>query len=63
MSGLFPKQISWSDLNNVVIKDDLLTMDFKNNKVFQDYTDDEEDEEYEVESDEFNEYCRLRVKV
>jgi len=63
MSGLFPKEISWSDLNNVVIKDDLLTMDFKNNKVFQDYTDDEEDEEYEVESEEFNEYCLGRLKV
>jgi hypothetical protein len=57
MSGLFPKTISWSELNNVIIKDDLLTMDFKNNKVIQRYTDDEEDDEYEVESDEFNEYC------
>jgi len=63
MSGLFPKQISWSELNNVIIKDDLLTMDFKNNKVFQRYTDDEEDDEYEVESDEFNEYCLGRLKV
>jgi hypothetical protein len=62
MSGLFPKKISWSELNNVIIKDDLLTMDFNNNKVFQRYTDDEEDDEYEVESEEFNDYCRLRVK-
>jgi hypothetical protein len=49
-------------LNNVIIKDDLLTMDFKNNKVFQRYTDDEEDDEYEVESDEFNEYCLGRLR-
>ena len=63
ISGLFPKQISWSELNNVVIKDDLLTMDFKNNKVFQRYTDDEEDDEYEVESDEFNEYCLGRLSL
>ena len=62
MSGLFPKKISWSELNNVIIKDDLLTMDFNNNKIFQRYTDDEEDDEYEVESEEFNDYCRLRVK-
>jgi hypothetical protein len=61
MSGLFPKKISWSELNNVIIKDDVLTMDFNNNKVFQDYTDDEEDDEYEVESDEFNEYCRVKL--
>jgi uncharacterized membrane protein YobD (UPF0266 family) len=62
MSGLFPQKYSWSDLNNVIIKDDLLTMDFKNNKVLQRYTDDEEDEEYEVESDEFNEYCLGRLR-
>jgi hypothetical protein len=61
MSGLFPKKINWAELNNVIIKDDLLTMDFKNNKVFQRYTDDEEDDEYEVESDEFNEYCEGRL--
>ena len=62
MSGLFPKKISWSELNNVIIKDDLMTMDFNNNKIFQRYTDDEEEDEYEVESEEFNDYCRLRVK-
>jgi len=62
MSGLFPKKISWSELNNVIIKDDVLTIDFNNNKVFQDYTDDEEDDEYEVESDEFNEYCRGNLR-
>jgi hypothetical protein len=39
-----------------------LTIDFKNNKVLQHYTDDEEDDEYEVESDEFNEYCQGRLR-
>lgn len=61
ISGLFPKKYNWSALNNIVIKDDLLTMDFKNNKVLQQYTDDEEDDEYEVESDEFNDYCKGRL--
>ena len=61
-SGLFPKKISWAELNNVVLKDDLLTMDFNNNKLIQSYTDDEEDDEYEVESDEFNAYCREKLK-
>ncbi len=61
-SGLFPKKISWAELNNVVLKDDLLTMDFNNNKLIQRYTDDEEDDEYEVESDEFNAYCREKLK-
>ena len=45
-----------------MLKDDLLTMDFNNNKLIQRYTDDEEDDEYEVESDEFNEYCREKLK-
>jgi len=62
MTGLFPKKYSWSELNNVIIKDDLLTIDFKNNKVLQHFTDDEEDDEYEVESDEFNEYCKERLR-
>jgi hypothetical protein len=57
-SGLFPKKINWNELNNVVIKDDLLTIDFKNNSLFQAYTDDVEDEDYEVGDDEFNAYCR-----
>ena len=63
MSGLFPKNYNWSELNNIVIKDDLLTMDFNNNKVFQRYTDDQEDDEYEVESDEFNAYCFKRLNM
>ncbi len=61
MSGFIPKKYQWSELNNVLIKDDLLTLDFKNNRVFQDQTDDQEDDEYEVESDEFNQYCQQRL--
>jgi hypothetical protein len=57
-SGLFPKKIHWNELNNVVIKDDLLSIDFKNNTLFQAYTDDADDDEYEVGDDEFNAYCR-----
>jgi hypothetical protein len=61
-SGIIPKKIKWSELNNVLIKDGLLTLDFKNNNVFQAYSDDEEDEEYDVEDDEFNAYCLERLK-
>jgi hypothetical protein len=60
-SGIFPQKIKWSELNNVLIRDDLFTMDFKNNQLFQAYTDDAEDEDYEVGDDEFNEYCRERL--
>jgi hypothetical protein len=60
-NGLFGKKIRWNELNRVVLKDDLLTIDFKNNKIFQAYTDDEDDDEYEVGADEFNAYCQNRI--
>jgi hypothetical protein len=59
--GITTKTYAWNELNNVMIKDDLLTMDFKNNTLLQAYTDDQEDEEYDVEDEEFNEYCRKRL--
>jgi hypothetical protein len=61
-SGIIPQKIPWESLNNVLIKDDLLTIDYKNNKLFQAYTDDADDEEYEVGDDEFNAYCRERLQ-
>ena len=61
--GIRTKTYQWAELNNVMIKDDLLTMDFKNNSLFQAYTDDEENEEYEVEDEEFNEYCKSQLAV
>lgn len=36
-----PKTIAWSDLQNVVLKDGLLTLDFANNKVLQSEIDEE----------------------
>lgn len=56
------KKYKWSEFNNILIKDDLLTMDFKNNSVFQAYTDDEENDEYDVEGEEFNNYCKKRLE-
>ncbi|MEY3687901.1 MAG: hypothetical protein RIR84_742, partial [Bacteroidota bacterium] len=61
--GITTKTYAWSELNNVMIKDDLLTMDFKNNTLLQAYTDDEDDEEYDVEDEEFNEYCKRQLTV
>ena len=61
--GITTKTYAWSELNNVMIKDDLLTMDFKNNTLLQAYTDDEDDEEYDVEDEEFNEYCKGRLSL
>jgi hypothetical protein len=56
----FPKTIKWESLNNVVLKDGILTLDFMSNKVLQFETDelDDEDEE-EVTEEEFNAFCQL----
>lgn len=62
ITGLVPKKTTWSALNNVVIRDGLLTMDYKNNTVFQAYTDDGYNEDYGVEDDEFNVYCAKQLK-
>jgi len=56
INTLFRKKYSWSDFNNIVLKDDLLTLDFKNNKLFQKEVLD--DDEPDANEDEFNEYCR-----
>jgi len=52
----FPtKNMQWTDLNNVILKDDLLTIDCKNNKVYQHII--QNSEQYAQEK-EFNEFCR-----
>lgn len=57
---LFKRRFQWQDFNNIVLKDGLLTLDFKNNKLFQKQTVD--DDEDDADEDEFNAYCRLRLK-
>lgn len=61
IKGFFKKRINWEELNQVIIKDDIITIDFKNNKLIQSETDDEEDDDYEVGDDEFNTFCRNRI--
>jgi len=52
-----PKKIKWSGLNNVILKDGLLTIDFKNNKIIQQLI----DETNVVDETEFNQYCREQL--
>lgn len=60
--SLFRKKILWVDLNNALIKDGILTLDYKNNKLLQAETDDDEDEdEYDVSEEEFNAWCREQL--
>ena len=48
-NSLFKRRYQWNDLNNVVLKDGLLTIDFKSNKLFQKLIDDGESEATEEE--------------
>ena len=54
----FPKRIiHWKELSNVILKDGLLTIDFKNNKIIQQsimYAD-------RVNEKEFNEFCKKQL--
>jgi hypothetical protein len=54
INTLIRHKYNWSDFNNIVLKDDLLTMDFKTNRLLQRET---IDEEGDAEEDEFNKYC------
>ncbi|HUM98287.1 MAG TPA: hypothetical protein PK275_10545 [Chitinophagaceae bacterium] len=52
----FPKRkIKWHELNNIVLKDGLLSLDFKNNKIIQQLL---EENETAIDENEFNQFCR-----
>ena len=56
----FPKKrFSWSELNNVVLKDGLLTIDFKNNQLIQKEL---ESNTTEALENEFNAYAKLHLE-
>lgn len=55
----FPsRQILWSELNNVILKDGLITIDFKSNKLIQQTIADQQEPADEWE---FNAFCRRQL--
>jgi hypothetical protein len=55
----FPKKIiDWQDLSNLIIKDGLLTIDFKNNKIIQQQI---TDISSTIDEKEFNNFCRQQL--
>jgi hypothetical protein len=58
INTLIRRRYKWTDFNNIILKDDLLTLDFKNNRLLQRET---IDEEGDAEEDEFNDYCREQL--
>jgi hypothetical protein len=59
INSLVKRKFQWGDFNNIILKDGLLTLDFKNNTVFQKEALD--DEEPDAEEDEFNDYCKKQL--
>lgn len=57
---LYSRRYRWSDLSNVILRDGLLTVDFKNNRLIQREIADEEDED-DADEEEFNSFCRERL--
>lgn len=57
----FPqKSYPWNEIQNVVLKDGILTIDFKNNKIVQRAVNDEVSKQVETE---FNDYCKTRLQA
>lgn len=54
---IFFKKINWNELNLVILKDGILTIDFKNNKLIQQLID---DTKCTVDEKEFNDFCKSR---
>ena len=57
-SGLPNRTFNWSDLNNLILKDNLLTIDFKNDKVIQQYL----PENNQIKEQDFNDFCKACLK-
>lgn len=56
--SVIPKKILWKEINNVILKDNILTIDLKNNKLFQQSV----DRTYTTKNEaEFNDFCRQRL--
>jgi hypothetical protein len=60
INSLIRQRHDWSVFNNIVLKDGLLTLDFKSNRLLQKEVADD-DEEDDADEDEFNAYCRGRL--
>jgi hypothetical protein len=59
INTLIKRKFAWCDFNNIILKDGLLTLDFKSNTIFQKETLD--DDEPDADEDEFNDYCKQRL--
>lgn len=59
LNSLFKKKYPWASLQSVILKEGLLTLDFKDNTLIQKEVLDHDDPD--AEENEFNEYCRSKL--
>ncbi|HEV3252447.1 MAG TPA: hypothetical protein VGZ71_15915 [Puia sp.] len=59
LNSLFKKKFPWTSFQSVILKDGLLTLDFRDNKLIQKEVLD--DDEPDAQEDEFNDYCRGKL--
>ncbi|WP_431209768.1 hypothetical protein ACQ86N_27010 [Puia sp. P3] len=60
INTLISRRFVWSDFNNIILKDGLLTLDFKSNRLLQREVVDDEDED-DADEEEFNMFCREQL--
>jgi hypothetical protein len=58
VNSLIRRHYKWQQFTNIVLKDDLLTLDFTSNRLLQRLT---IDEEGDADEDEFNDYCQKQL--
>jgi hypothetical protein len=61
INTLIRQKYDWSVFNNIVLKDGLLTLDFKSNRLIQKEVLDDGD--WDADEDEFNDYCHSRLQA
>jgi len=60
INTLIRRRHDWSVFNNVLLKDGLLTLDFKNNRLFQKEVIEDDDDD-NADEEEFNAWCHERL--
>jgi len=60
INSLIARRFAWADFNNIILRDGLLTLDFKNNRLLQREVADDEDED-DADEEEFNMFCREQL--
>ena len=55
---MFQREVNWDEVANIILKDGLLTIDFKNNKLFQHIILNSDED---ISEKEFNDFCEQQL--